>query len=79
MFHLTENRLGVMFKVIIIGAGLGGLACAIACRRYGLEVIVLEQAPRITPVCSNVSGTSTWIDEVRSARAFKFLRMLLAC
>ena len=38
-------------KVIIIGAGLGGLACAIACRREGLETIILERAPKIEPVC----------------------------
>ncbi|KAL5334095.1 hypothetical protein BJX70DRAFT_391650 [Aspergillus crustosus] len=31
-------------KVIIIGAGLGGLACAIACRRENLDVIVLERS-----------------------------------
>lgn len=67
-----------MLKAVIIGAGLGGLACAIACRRYGLEVIVLEQASRITEVYSNVSAAPTKIDEVRSARAFKFLRMPLA-
>ncbi|KAH6995426.1 hypothetical protein EDB80DRAFT_755467 [Ilyonectria destructans] len=30
-------------KVIIVGAGLGGLACAIACRRQGFDVIVLDQ------------------------------------
>jgi salicylate hydroxylase len=38
-------------KVIIIGAGLGGLACAIACRRKGLETVILERAPKIEPVC----------------------------
>ena len=38
------------FKVIIVGAGLGGLSCAIACRREGLEVLILEKAPAITAV-----------------------------
>jgi 2-polyprenyl-6-methoxyphenol hydroxylase-like FAD-dependent oxidoreductase len=37
-------------KVIIVGAGLGGLSCAIACRRKGLDTIVLERAPEILPV-----------------------------
>lgn len=32
-------------KVIIVGAGLGGLACAIACRREGIDVVVLEKSP----------------------------------
>lgn len=37
-------------KVIIIGAGLGGLACAISCAQEGLEVILVERAPEILPV-----------------------------
>ncbi|KAL3488002.1 hypothetical protein BJX62DRAFT_227636 [Aspergillus germanicus] len=31
-------------KVTIVGAGLGGLACAIACRRENLNVVVLERS-----------------------------------
>jgi len=65
--------------VVIIGAGLGGLACAIACRRYGLEVVVLEQASKITPVCGKTSAAPTFTDEVRSALESKRLRMPLAC
>ena len=38
------------FKVVIVGAGLGGLSCAIACRRAGLVVEVLEKAPKIEQV-----------------------------
>ena len=37
-------------KVIIIGAGIGGLVCAIACRREGLSVTVLERTPVLAPV-----------------------------
>jgi NADPH-dependent 2,4-dienoyl-CoA reductase/sulfur reductase-like enzyme len=37
-------------KVIVVGAGLGGLACAIECRRKGHEVIVFENAPEITRI-----------------------------
>lgn len=37
-------------RIIVIGAGLGGLACAIACRREGLEVLLVERAPQILPV-----------------------------
>ncbi|KAL4927995.1 uncharacterized protein BDV17DRAFT_282237 [Aspergillus undulatus] len=32
-------------RLIIVGAGLGGLACAIACRRESLDVVVLERSP----------------------------------
>jgi salicylate hydroxylase len=37
-------------KVIIIGAGLGGLACAITCRQEGIDVLVVERAPKILAV-----------------------------
>jgi 2-polyprenyl-6-methoxyphenol hydroxylase-like FAD-dependent oxidoreductase len=33
--------------VIVVGAGLGGLACAIECRRKGHNVVVFENAPEI--------------------------------
>jgi monoamine oxidase len=34
-------------NVIVVGAGLGGLACAIESRRKGHNVIVFENAPEI--------------------------------
>ena len=34
-------------NVIVVGAGLGGLACAIECRRKGHNVTVFENAPEI--------------------------------
>ncbi|KAJ5121313.1 uncharacterized protein N7515_009274 [Penicillium bovifimosum] len=34
-------------KVIIVGGGLGGLACAIACRRESIEVEVLERSKEL--------------------------------
>lgn len=37
-------------KVIIVGAGLGGLTCAIACRRENIQVVVLERSAEISPV-----------------------------
>lgn len=37
-------------KVIIVGAGIGGLTCAIACRREKLDVIVLERSSVLLPV-----------------------------
>lgn len=38
-------------KVVIVGAGLGGLAAAIACRHGNLEVTILERAAKIGNVC----------------------------
>lgn len=47
---MTENAHERPLKVVVIGAGIGGLVCAIACRREGLDVQVLEQAAEIKPV-----------------------------
>jgi salicylate hydroxylase len=38
-------------KVVIIGSGIGGLACAIACAQEGLEVTIFERALELLPVC----------------------------
>lgn len=37
-------------KVLISGAGLGGLACAIACKREGIDVQVLERTSTLSAV-----------------------------
>ncbi len=52
--HLSDGSFGIGFekvatpnssgiKVIIVGAGFAGLACAIECQRKGHEVLVLEK------------------------------------
>ena len=46
---LEADKPGAM-KVVIIGAGLGGLACAIQSRRNNLDVVLLERASEILPV-----------------------------
>ena len=35
------NSTGI--KVIIVGAGLAGLACAVECKRKGHDVLILEK------------------------------------
>ncbi|CDM34512.1 Monooxygenase, FAD-binding [Penicillium roqueforti FM164] len=43
-------------RVIIVGAGLGGLACAIACRRgeHPLDVTILERSEELLPVGAGI-------------------------
>lgn len=47
-------------KVIIVGAGLGGLSCAVASRIACLEVVVLERAPEILPVGISSPVSEAW-------------------
>jgi len=42
-------------RVIIIGAGIGGLSAAIALRRQNHEVVVLERAPRLDPAGAGIT------------------------
>ncbi|KAF7166261.1 hypothetical protein CNMCM5623_000018 [Aspergillus felis] len=37
-----------------VGAGIGGLACAIACRQRHLDVLILEQSAEILPVGAGI-------------------------
>ena len=48
--------------VLIIGAGIGGLTTAIACRRAGLEYAVFERVPAIHPVGA---GIALWRNALR--------------
>ncbi|KAK5025884.1 hypothetical protein LTR13_010348 [Exophiala sideris] len=62
-------------KVIVVGAGLGGLACAIACRQGGLDVLILERAPKILPVGAGIQVSP---NASRIARRLGILPKLLA-
>jgi 2-polyprenyl-6-methoxyphenol hydroxylase-like FAD-dependent oxidoreductase len=42
-------------RVIVAGGGIAGLSAAIALRRIGHEVVVLERAPRIDPVGAGIT------------------------
>ncbi|KAJ5295681.1 hypothetical protein N7508_010502 [Penicillium antarcticum] len=41
-------------KVLIVGAGLGGLACAIACRQRGIDVVLVERSPEVREVGAGI-------------------------
>jgi 2-polyprenyl-6-methoxyphenol hydroxylase-like FAD-dependent oxidoreductase len=57
---LTRTR-----QVVIVGAGVGGLCAAIALRRSGLEVVVLEQAAELREVGA---GILLWPSAMRVLR-----------
>jgi salicylate hydroxylase len=54
MSRIQVNRNGL--HVVIVGAGLGGLAAAIACRRGSppLEVTILERSPEILSIGAGI-------------------------
>jgi salicylate hydroxylase len=67
----------VKLEIIAVGAGLGGLACAIALARRGHSVTVLEQATQLGEVSfeSTVSIAKKLII-ARSVLGFRFLQIL---
>ncbi|KAL9090677.1 MAG: hypothetical protein Q9165_005165 [Trypethelium subeluteriae] len=46
---------GSTLSVVIVGAGLGGLCCAIACARTDLPVVVLEKNAQLTELGAGIS------------------------
>ncbi|GKT42062.1 FAD-dependent monooxygenase OpS4 [Colletotrichum spaethianum] len=63
-------------KVLIIGAGIGGLACAIACQQEGFEVVILERADRIVPIGAGIQIPP---NGARVARQLGYMNKLLKC
>ncbi|KAH0430705.1 hypothetical protein CcaCcLH18_07620 [Colletotrichum camelliae] len=61
-------------KVVIIGAGLGGLVCAIACRREEIDITVLERAPTILDVGAGIQIPP---NATRIARQLDYLPQLI--
>jgi 2-polyprenyl-6-methoxyphenol hydroxylase-like FAD-dependent oxidoreductase len=53
-------------EVAIVGAGIGGLATAVALRRAGVAVKVFERAQRLEPLGA---GLSLWPNAVRALRS----------
>lgn len=52
-------------RVVIIGAGIGGLAAAVALRRVGIETLVIERVGEIREVGA---GLSIWSNAVNALR-----------
>jgi len=60
-------------SAVVVGAGIGGLACAIALRRAGLTVQVVEQARKLKEVGAGLQLTP---NATRILRDFGLLRQL---
>ena len=54
---MTVERL-VQDKIVIIGAGIGGLAAALALLKHGLDAEVHEQAPELKAVGAGIQISS---------------------
>jgi 2-polyprenyl-6-methoxyphenol hydroxylase-like FAD-dependent oxidoreductase len=52
-------------RALVIGAGIAGLAAAIALQRAGREVLVLERAPRLDEIGA---GLSLWPNAIKALR-----------
>lgn len=53
-------------RAVVVGAGIGGLAAAIALRRTGWDVTVLERAPELEPLGA---GITMWPNALRALQA----------
>ena len=58
-------------RVLVVGAGIGGLTTAIALRRVGIDVVVLEQAPELREVGA---GISLWPNAILALRRLGSVR-----
>jgi salicylate hydroxylase len=57
---LTQPQQPEDFHVVIVGAGLGGAACAIACARQGLRVTLFDAVQKFFPLGDGVGfGSNT--------------------
>ena len=65
----------VAMRVVIVGAGIGGLAAAIALRRVGIETSVVERVAEIREVGA---GLSLWSNAVHALRQLGIEAKVLA-
>ena len=62
-------------RVVIVGAGIGGLAAAVALQRVGIETAIIEQAAEI---CEVGAGLSLWSNAMNALRELGLENKVLA-
>ena len=67
---MTENS----SKIAIVGAGIGGLAAALALRGAGYSVEAYEQAPAIAPIGAGIQLTPNASKAIRGFGIFNLVR-----
>ena len=55
-------------KVVVIGAGIGGLQAALECWRKGCEVVILERADKLSPIGRPDCSIGTQLELTRHFR-----------
>jgi flavin-dependent dehydrogenase len=40
---MTREDLSKPLKIVIVGAGIGGIACAVECKKKGFDVVMYDQ------------------------------------
>ena len=51
----SRRQMITTVRVIVVGGGIAGLSAAIALRKTGHEVVVLERAPRVDPIGAGIT------------------------
>jgi 2-polyprenyl-6-methoxyphenol hydroxylase-like FAD-dependent oxidoreductase len=64
-----------IYRVVVVGGGIGGLCTAIALRQIGVEVTVYEQAPAWGEVGA---GLSLWANALRALRKLGLAEAVIA-
>lgn len=52
---MSQSRSKTGIKVVVVGAGFGGLTAAIECHRHGHDVVVYESFPELKPLGDIIS------------------------
>jgi hypothetical protein len=49
LLNMTRDNPTTPLKIVIVGAGIGGIACAVECKKKGFDVVMYDQVKVKTP------------------------------